>query len=234
MKETALLMRGEMVRPTLADEKTQTRRLIGKLIGFGAVRQFGVSDTPGYDFHFRDKKMRWHDLTRDEVMKACPYGGVGDQLWIKETWQYANYFGQEGPQNGVLAQPIYRATFPPSVDERHDAGMIQPPKKWRPSIFMPKWACRLNLLNVEIRIERLNDISEADAFAEGIDTEGDDYLSAEHAQIAGVPIDCGSPARFAYKALWERINGRGSWDLNPWVWVIKYRRIDENNIKITG
>ncbi len=98
--------------------------------------------------------------------------------------------------------------------------------KLRSSIHMPRWASRITLEIIEVRAERLQRISSADCFAEGIDPETDEtYLAAEHAQLGGVQIRGGSAERCAYASLWESINGKGSWDANPWVWVVSFRKL---------
>ena len=91
---------------------------------------------------------------------------------------------------------------------------------WRPSIHMPRWASRITLEVTGVRVERLQDISEADAYAEGI--EQTDFIEeAEHQEPAtGAP-----PGRYAYRALWESINGPDSWTANPWVWAVEFKRI---------
>lgn len=124
--------------------------------------------------------------------KACPYGQPDDRLWVRETWLQTNPFTEGG-----LHTYGYRATdaieFPDAV--------------WKPSIHMPRVASRITLEINAVRLERLHDISEFDAQAEGVHT------------------DPASPAYDAYADLWVQINGPGSWDLNPWVWVIEFKRI---------
>ena len=119
----------------------------------------------------------------------CPYGIEMDRLWVRET--FAAPWGRSGV--------FYRAD-----DKKEYDG------NWRPSIFMPRWASRITLEITEVRVERLQDISEEDA-----ESEGTKYP-------AGGPTSC---YRMGYSWLWESINGKGSWDENPWVWCITFKRI---------
>lgn len=143
--------------------------------------------------------------------RPLPYGTKGDRLWVRETWAYALYFGKH------TGHYFYRATY-------KNSGSYDDIKGWKPSIFMPRSANRIMLEITNVRVERLKDISEADAKAEGV--------------IAGCS-NCGDPVDYdnckcnsnkpeyidSYIWLWESINGTGSWNLNPWVWVIEFRRL---------
>lgn len=139
----------------------------------------------------------------------CPYGKTGDRLWVRETFCY----------HDDLAMYLYKAD---------DVTCC----KWKPSIHMPRWASRITLEIVSVRVERLQDISEKDAIAEGISKvpfrpcEGwpicDGYMVGKDDGVTGLA----AKASTAYKKLWESINGPGSWDLNPWVWVVEFRRIN--------
>ena len=149
---------------------------------------------------------------------TCPYGQPGDRLWVKES-----FWGCDLPGYGDQPCVVYD-------DEWH--GQEYKPTEARPwarkfgripSIHMPREACRLVLEVTDVRVERLQAISEDDALAEGIDTEGDDYLEGEGWKAAGSAI---SPERYAFASLWRRINGDASWDVNPWVWVVGFRRVE--------
>lgn len=137
----------------------------------------------------------------------CPYGAAGDRLWVRETW----------------ASDDGRAAWYRADGETHNAGL-----PWRPSIHMPRWASRLTLEVTGIRVERLQDISEEDAKAEG---------ALEICDICGNPPEdevhwaCEADYvpqvshRVGFQDLWESINSPGSWGLNPWVWVVGFRRL---------
>jgi hypothetical protein len=144
----------------------------------------------------------------------CPYGKVGDILWVRETWMY----------NDDLNQPYaYKADY----NEEHQKHMKGHRK---PSIFMPKEACRLFLRITDIRVERLQDISEEDATAEGSPSEVHVYglhplkPKSKPKWYAGTtPV----PPKEGFRHLWESINGPGSWNANPFVWVVKFEKIDK-------
>lgn len=146
---------------------------------------------------------------------TCPYGVVGDRLWVREPWAWP---GEE--------EHLYKGNSSDArlVDEwKKDQNNCQ--VKWTPSIHMPRFACRTVLEITDVRVERLQDIGEEDAKAEGvtrIDHGREYYFSAmrdepDHRNWVD-PTD-------AYKELWESINGAGSWAQNPWVWVISFRKV---------
>lgn len=131
----------------------------------------------------------------DDWEWKSPYGDPGDRLWVRETW---------APHDAKALAEKDRAFIYFRAD---DARAHPTDGKWRPCIFMPRWASRLNLEILTVRVERLRDITPEDARAEGcVDT-------AE------------SSVRGNYASLWSQINGAGSWDANPWVWVIGFRRV---------
>jgi len=146
----------------------------------------------------------WH-LEDPNVVKACPYGLPGDRLWVKETFL---------PKKSGI---IYRADLDP-VEAAGIGGMYG---GWKPSIFMPRKASRLTLEIKTLRVERLQDISEADAKAEGIQCPG--CQSGEH-------IACTDLVK-AYRKLWESLNGTDSWKANPWVWVIEFQLLNKESKK---
>jgi hypothetical protein len=139
----------------------------------------------------------------ESLLRFCPYGQPGELLWLRETFKKW--------QDGVA----YKA------DHRDDdlANAVHAP--WKPSIHMPRWASRIDLLITGVRVERLQDISEDDARAEG--ARECDPVSGREVLLAG-PSQRGS-FRLHYRDIWESINGPGSWDANPWVWVIEFERV---------
>lgn len=136
---------------------------------------------------------------------------VGMRLWVRETW-YCDTAGDKG-------RCIYRADV--------DSEAIAEPHCWRPSIFMPRWASRITLEVTGVRAERLQNITEGDARAEGI-TDGGCLNCGNHE-----PCGCGNPipdARDAFIWLWDSINGKRpgcAWADNPFVWVIAFRRVEQ-------
>lgn len=141
----------------------------------------------------------------------CPYGKPGDRLWVRETFlQDSNGF-------------IYRADGDFEGNSKILGG-------WMPSIYMPRKASRITLKITNIRVERLQDISWNDAIAEGVYDDGKACVCEQPLDFVRSCGNCGGrliDAIDLYKQLWESINEKGSWDLNPWVWVIEFKRIDK-------
>ena len=135
----------------------------------------------------------------------CPYGVPGDRLWVRETWRNGTPMLNGPDLNGAVA---YRADYP-------DSGHLI---KWRPSIFMPRRASRITLEIVSVRVERVQDISEADAKAEGV------RQPVPGSWYRHVKRDC---YRCGFEALWDSINAKRGygWDVNPWVWIIEFKQI---------
>lgn len=212
-RQHPILFNEAMVRATIReiDPKTQTRRLPTRLIGFGTITEFGRSDTKGYDWHFRDKEKRWHDISHQRLLECCPYGKPGDRLWVREAWR------QDPGEQSV----DYRADGKPtSINDDEFARWT-----WKPSIHMRREYSRILLEITGVRVERVQDITQPDAKAEGIvrekNAEGDyGWIGLEGAELSNFP-------RNAFVDLWDSINAaRGfGWDANPWVWVIEFKRV---------
>jgi hypothetical protein len=136
----------------------------------------------------------------------CPYGQPGGRLWVRETW------AQPDRRSAGFSPWVYAANY----QER-------PSHRWRPSIHMPRCASRILLDVTAVRVERLQDISEADALAEGVTPKWEPGCSGRLMEaLGGFSF---RPAASAYADLWESINGPGSWDANPWVWMVEFRRV---------
>jgi hypothetical protein len=140
----------------------------------------------------------------------CPYGHPGDRLWVREAW--AQNSGTEG---GYLYRADHGGTSGFYKTDLKTGLWTHACHKWRPSIHMPRAASRIALEITDVRVELLQDISESDANAEGCD-------------LPSVDQDW-SQCRRWYQALWESINGPGSWDANPWVWAVSFRRAGEES-----
>lgn len=192
-----------MVRAILEGRKTQTRRIVKLADGGHAQNEdipaHGECDgivipPPDYVMDFSKHFPQWKRM-------ECPYGQPGDRLWVRET-----HYVESAPGNWYTGFILYKA------NDEH-----APVSKWRPSIHMPRWASRITLEVVSVRVERLHDISEEDAKAEGV--HSDAVVTADGSDYRGL---------FAYDRfaeLWQSINGTGSWDANPWVWVVEFKRI---------
>lgn len=207
-KERPILFSGAMVRAILDGQKTQTRR---------ALRVQPPAQTASVrTFHHPDPRTHfWAADSSDTLLDwavPCPYGEAGDRLWVRETWQHSNHpFGPYEPGCMVFHRADY-LDDPLGPDLERSPDEIR--RDWRPSIHMPRSACRLELEVTGVRVERLQAISNADAKAEG--AVGTDW---------GHGMDYGGDANYLlpYRRIWEDINGAGSWDANPWVWVVEFR-----------
>lgn len=186
MKEHPILFSGPMIRAILEDRKTQTRRIVKPQPD---AQLFSINSGPEWTYPDR--------LDPDEPdwdrVRLCPYGKPGDRLWVRETWR-------NGPDKA-----LYRAT--------DDSGT--PSIRWKPSIHMPRAYSRISLEVTAVRVERVQDISEKDAWAEGV-----------HSIARRLPYSGDDLASVAFSGLWQEINGkRHPWDSNPWVWVVEFKRI---------
>jgi len=212
MKERPILFSAPMVRAILDGSKTQTRRVINSEFlngceedGFevyeGKILGPELYEPAGYDKHGDMIPMPEIYGIYDEDGEfgmACPYGRPANQLWVRETWGEVE--AKDGSKSLVYAADGWK----------DPAGYF----RWKPSIHMYRWASRIQLEIVSVKIERLNDCSYSDAKAEGWNPKADDGKNPAHLD----PLTW-------YKNLWNSINGAGSWDKNPWVWVVEFKRI---------
>ena len=209
MKERPIIFSGDSVRAILAGKKTQTRRIMN--VGNHARAQFGS---------LRNGVASFHDSIPDDpcpLEVRCRQGVPGDRLWVKERF----FFGQAPPDDYPLIH--YAAN---SQAFAHDGKSVCPhpehyPSRyagpWTSPLFMPRWASRLPLEVVNIRVERLQSITEDDAIAEGVD----------EISIRSVPRNATFCRRDDFAHLWEILNRkRASWDSNPWVWVVQFKRVE--------
>lgn len=241
IKERPILLSAPMVRAILEGRKTQTRRVIRKQFSADAEPAEVAATSPEGGQISGHSGLWWDDAAAciDDAIR-CPYGKPGDLLWVRETWGDVNLEGAPGiayraddDVRDLMAEPSFH-------DEHgafnYDDERIKPyafavwssdliggvEGRWRQSIHMPRWAARILLEVIAVRVERLHDISEADARAEG--ARECDPASGREVLLAG-PSQRGSFV-LHYRDIWEQINGPGSWDANPWVWVIKFRRVE--------
>lgn len=207
MKERPILFSGEMVRAILNGRKTMTRRVVKQQPSPDPVRIRNYGERYGFMCESNSGKVGIFQPANYH----CPYGTVGDRLWVRETvFQYGRWIMEED-QSGEREQVWHGGEYHYCADEAIDTNRII---RKRPSIHMPRRLCRILLEITEIRVERLNDISESDAQAEGSDW----YSIQEKYPYIG-------RHQQAFKQLWESINGSGSWEKNPWVWVICFKRV---------
>lgn len=202
IKERPILFSGDMVRAILAGRKTQTRRVVKPQPSESFLPTVGVYHPTLVD---RDGGLypgaeRFGASDENEGY-LFPYGRPGDRLWVKETFYDCRF-------------DTYKKNYEYRADWNADDDAFERDFAWKPSIFMPRDASRITLEIEAVRVERLNQITDADARVEG---------------CCGVAsTQWGLPN---YRYVWESINGRGSWGKNPWVWVIGFKLINQNGNK---
>ena len=227
MRELPILMSGLLVRATLAGQKTQTRRPIkdGPDWRDGGRWTWTASSTDRkaegcFNYSYPDPNGNTYaDRGPEKTVfsKRCPMGLAGDQLWVRETWRIDNNLSRDR-----YPQVVYRADEGFMVARNAPAGVrlgAPNPKGdiWTPSIHMPRWACRLVLPLVSVRVERVQSISEADAIAEGL-------RRSDYGWTDGTTGYDTVSAREAFRELWDSIYG--TWDANPWVAVYEWGQIE--------
>lgn len=197
-----MIFNGAMVRAILDGRKTQTRRpLKWKQTRFTEIGE-------------REDGSRWpwsEDAEHAcDFWHPCPFGAVGDRIWVRETWAEAGA--------GAPDLKLYRANYPEHVPTHYENVPPADEIRWTPSIHMPRAACRILLEVTGIRVERLNSISQEDAQAEGMALTGwrPTYSDPDSGGEVWTPYD-------NFAQLWESIYGEESWKANPWVWVIEFK-----------
>ncbi|EIW9592270.1 hypothetical protein E5D08_18400 [Klebsiella pneumoniae] len=216
MKERGMIFNGEMVRAILDGRKTQTRRIMAPQPADDIER--GIFPNPeaiGWKSSLRHK----HGST---TAHFCPYGKPGDRIWVREAFRVHS-------RATDVATLVYKASERNSWTEQTRRVPVAvcnkpaTPEKWTPSLHMPRWASRILLEITDVRVERLNAISEEDARAEGIIDGG--CLNCGEPE----PCGCANPdpdATDAFAYLWQSIYGQENWNANPWVWAISFERIE--------
>lgn len=222
MTARPILFNGEMVRAILARRKTQTRRLIrwlpcksGLNLAFSGLEAgyYSTDLASGFVLRSRDGSGCWNDRT---LPAHSPHGVPGDRLWVRESWAHdADSMEEAKAQHEDVmcgdSSLYYRATevSPDTI-------------KWRPGIFMPRWASRITLEVADVRAQRLQEIRCHDIRAEGVDCPEHDFASGL------CTSECRS-LRGAFRDLWDSINGkRAPWASNPWVFATTFTLIEDD------
>ncbi|HHO3530073.1 TPA: morphogenetic protein [Klebsiella pneumoniae] len=230
MKERGMIFNSEMVRAILSNRKTQTRRIMKVQPESNQLGLLLITDSTRHSdigkYHWAESNATGNHV-RSKLF-SCPFGAVGDQIWVRETFQGPLFDYElmdeyledsskfEKPEFcQYAADGGHRPEYQDADDNlRHG---------WRPSIHMPRWASRILLEITDVRVERLNAISEEDAREEGIIDGGCLYCGEPE------PCGCANPepdATDAFAYLWQSIYGQESWNANPWVWVISFKRVE--------
>lgn len=217
MSSRPILFKDEMIRAILDGRKTQTRRVVKLPKNHVWGSFFDGQICPENDLSSLGYPV-------DEL--RCPYGQTGDRLWVRETWQGPLVDDDIEERPVDLESPKYcaYAADGSKAPEFMDADdNLQ--RRWRPSIHMPRWASRIMLEITGVRVERLRDISYQDAQAEGVQTETADPWFYHIPTERNVYDFAADEPQGSFHKLWESINGPSSWNENPWVWVIKFKRV---------
>lgn len=187
--ERPILFSSPMIRAILAGRKTMTRRVVNHAASMTGNMMEGEEDS-------------W-----------CPYGGAGDRLWVRETWATVQELDKLAASSFKPFEDWRKPEILYAADTREKLNKWG---KWRPSIFMPRWASRITLEITSVKVERVRDISEEDAEAEGI------------AFMRDIPdADETLSAKVLFEILWDSINSKRGygWDANPWVWVVSFKKV---------
>lgn len=249
MKERPILFSAPMVHALLDGRKTQTRRVVKPQPRMGVK---GDGSVISDDYFVWDDTLRkpfclpMVPMLRLEMVEQCPYGYIGDRLWVRENWHIEGrstigdspesivciayrpcsqraVAGGWSQDSREFNRPTKEMVCPTTPTFKKDGSI-----RWFPSIHMPRWASRLSLEITEVRVQRLQDISDEDAESEGVDTECPGRCSV--GWVNDVPGGrecpqpfCGDSPVAHFKRLWESINGPGSWEKNPWVWALSFK-----------
>lgn len=246
MTERGMIFNAEMVRAILDGRKTQTRRVMKVQPESNQLGLLLITDSTKHSdigkYHWAESNATGNHV-RSKLF-SCPFGAVGDRIWVRETWAIL------GNEDGCCidweeklckadersAARIYRASceqrpgnyglwsIPDDADWKPHTKDYQYEGAWRPSIHMPRWASRILLEITDVRVERLNAISEEDATAEGVPPAGS--LLPDYPGTFLTPKGDFATAKVAFQRLWESIYGEESWKANGWVWVISFKRVE--------
>ncbi len=228
MKERPILFSAPMVRAILVGRKTQTRRVV-KLVdtlpdgrGLKAIKKpASLTCLPLVDGKFQYSPYGGAPYEPyPSVSEFCPYGERGDRLWVRENgWERPDRTRKQMREGADTWAPYYYDADGICVADIDGFGF-----KRRPSIHMPRWASRITLEITAVRVERLQDISEEDAEAEGVY----EYIGEPQVECDGQVLHF-PDASFVrgYLSVWQSIYGSGSWDANPWVWVLEFRKVED-------
>ncbi|HBZ0056364.1 TPA: hypothetical protein MJF32_001613 [Klebsiella pneumoniae] len=212
MTERGMIFNAEMVRAILAGRKTQTRRIMKVQPESNQLGLLLITDSTKHSdigkYHWAESNATGNHV-RSKLF-LCPFGAVGDRIWVREGFFPAPLEMQSEPprktmwniayRDGMQMEKLAPAEYNPTIYNY---------ERWTPSIHMPRWASRILLEITDVRVERLRSMSQDDARAEGV-------------IAASGPMEAG----LAFRELWDSIYGEESWKANPWVWVIEFKRVE--------
>ncbi|HDR2337871.1 hypothetical protein J5638_00645 [Enterobacter roggenkampii] len=224
-----MIFNGEMVRAILDGRKTQTRRIMKVQpdtpeFGLRRIIESSIANEIGMYFWSQEDA---RGIKARSKQFSCPFGDVGDRIWVRETWAEAGA--------GAPDLKLYRANYPEHVPTHYENVPPVDEIRWTPSIHMPRWASRLTLEITGVRVERLDKISEEDAISEGMQgvicpsCKGDpDYSTTQYdpdslAAVDEIPCQSCESNRSKFFALWDSIYGEANHCMGDWVWVIEFK-----------
>jgi hypothetical protein len=206
------------IQRILAGEKTQTRRVADQDFRMQKAERVWKTQDGTFDFIFEDDT---------GMLRECPYGQPGDVLWVREGFQFPEFEDDVSPRD-LVDYWVGEAGAPPPV--KYSTGETK--RAWnghdwgrkRPSIHMPKELCRLRLRVEDVRVERVQDITPQDAYAEGIKPQTPNHAPRTAIQAQQMQDEA---MVGAFRQKWRDIHGDGAWERNPWVWVVEFSQINE-------
>lgn len=232
MIERPILFNSPMVRAVLSGQKTAMRRVIKNQPDVPVTNAIPRRNCPHgpatVNWYWRPKHGHYQSMPNTGWDFKCPYGQPGDRLWVREAWAADAQIDAVSPRDLSCGEPIM---YPADGAVRQTGGSMIASGKTRPFIHMPRAANRILLEVTDVRAERLRD-SEDLALLDELGDMLDDYDSVagkefsriEHLQSAGAPLNM-LPEMYGFKAYWDKVNGAGSFDANPWVWIVEFKRI---------
>jgi len=232
VKERGMIFNAEMVRAILDGRKTQTRRIMkvqpeNSELGLSRIIDSSVAKEVGMYFWCQADAC---GVKRRSKPFPCPFGAVGERIWVRETWAEA---GASAPD-----LKLYRANYPEHVPSHYENVPPVDEIRWTPSIHMPRWASRITLEITGVRVERLDEISEEDAIAEGMQgvicpccKDDPDYSTTQYdpqtlAAVDEIPCRACDSNKSKFFTLWDSIYGESEHCMGNWVWVISFKRVE--------
>lgn len=222
MKQRPILFSTPMVQAILDGRKTMTRRVIKSEPTEDVESGYTYLNQP---YHVEKLSFKMLDIHtwKYGILEFCPYGKPGDVLWVREQFKIIGTHVERDLSSGAIIeetpQYVFRGQKQPHIEKLF---------KWKPSIHMPKSACRIFLEVVSVKVERLQDITKSDAIKEGVERlyaggfgrSGEEWKNYNGSGVLDSAI-------LSFESLWESINGPESLLANPWVWVVEFKRIEK-------
>ena len=227
-KERPILFSAPMVRAILEGRKTVTRRPVksfqipveGSSVADGERHRWMAIAQRDPRYGFGVFGATEAECAKElEEFAPCPYGRRGERLWVREAWQADAQVDSIAPRELSNGEPI---RYPADWDFRQTGCAMIKPGKIRPSIHMPRWVSRILLEITDVRVERLQDITEEQAKAEGVRLYTDHAELGDWWHVEGIETYSADP-RKSFELLWSSVGG--DWDANPWVWVVEFKRV---------